>query len=63
MYLTKRYNRNMLCNILQTYINDEFIHDFEHDIPLSEGNWFKVKVHHSNTVAVVQTSYIEMCKE
>ena len=52
----------MLCIILQTYINDEFIHDFQYDIPLSEGSWFKVKVQHSYTAAV-QTSYIEMCKE
>jgi len=52
----------MLFVMLQTSIDDEFIHDFQYEIPLSESGWFEV-YERSHTVPLVQTMYIDMCKE
>jgi len=47
--------------MLQTSIDDEFIHDFQYNIPLSEGGWFEVE-ERRDTMKLVQTMFIEMCK-
>jgi len=51
----------MLLTMLQTSINDEFIFNFQYDMPLSEVSLFQL-YELSHTVSLVQTTYIEICK-